>query len=93
MTDATLVRLVREHFEGLFPKSCSRCGRRFDTLRDYIRQTQRLGPAMSYDVEEGNWAPAEPLGTLVVSNCPAAPLSRFPPRACHCPGSMPDSTG
>lgn len=69
MTDATLVRLVREHFEGLFPKTCPRCGRRFQNLRDYITQTERIGPALSYDVEEGDWAPEQPLGTLVVANC------------------------
>ncbi len=69
MTDATLVRLVREHFEGLFPKVCARCGRRYESLRDYIRQTERIGPAIAYDVEEGDWAPVNPLGALVASNC------------------------
>ncbi len=70
MTDPGIVRLVRDHFEGLFPKVCPTCGRRFATLRDYVVATERLHPAISYDAELGDWAPARPIGTVAQANCP-----------------------
>jgi hypothetical protein len=70
MTDQEALHLVRQHFESLFPKTCSSCGRRFATLREYIVSTTRVGPAKSYDAELGDWKPAEPIGSLALSNCP-----------------------
>lgn len=69
MTDEEIIRLVREHFEGLFPKTCGNCGRRFASLRDYILKTERTGPAISYDIEIGDWEPTNPLGALVAAHC------------------------
>src|SRR5271169_6547346 len=70
MTEAEVVRIMREHLEGLFPKVCSNCSRRFATLREYLLATTHVGPAMSYDAEMGNWTPLRPLGTLTYANCP-----------------------
>jgi hypothetical protein len=69
MTDAEAVRMMREYFEGLFPRTCPKCGKHYGTVRDYILQTQPVGPAISYDVELGDWQPANPLGTFASGNC------------------------
>lgn len=69
MTDEVLIHLVRAHFEGLFPKECTTCRRRYESLRDYIIQTEKLGQPISHDIALGDWQPADPLGTLVVANC------------------------
>jgi hypothetical protein len=69
MNDEEILRLVREHFEGLFPKTCS-CGRRFATLREYIVDTEVVRGAISYDAASGNWKPAQFLGTWAFANCP-----------------------
>lgn len=69
MMDARLARMVRGHFERLFPRSCPRCGRSYASLRDFIEGTTRVGHPRSYDAEVGDWMPTEPLGTMTVSNC------------------------
>jgi hypothetical protein len=60
---------MREHLEGLFPKVCGNCHRRYATLREYLLKTDRVGPAIPYDVELGNWKPLTPIGTVTLSNC------------------------
>jgi hypothetical protein len=69
MHDEEIVGLVREHFEGLFPKTCS-CGRLFTTLREYILGTESIQGAVSYDAASGNWTPKKFLGTWAFANCP-----------------------
>jgi hypothetical protein len=69
-TDAEIVAMMRAHFEGLFPKECPNCRRRFATLRDYILATRRIGPAISYDAELQDWKTSNPIGAAAHSNCP-----------------------
>jgi hypothetical protein len=70
MTEAEVVKTLRGHFEGLFPRVCSKCGRRFANLQEYILVTQRIGPSVSYDAELGLWDTVQPIGSLVPANCP-----------------------
>ena len=70
MTDDEIIQMMREHFEGLFPKICANCGRRFETLREYILDTERLGGTISYDAEEGDWETTQPIGGVALANCP-----------------------
>lgn len=70
MTDAEALQAVRRHFESLFPRTCPNCGRRFETLREYILTTTRTGVAMSLDAEEGDWETRQPIGSLALANCP-----------------------
>lgn len=69
MTDAEAVRITRVHVENQFPKTCGCCGKVFATLGDYLVQTRHVGPPVSYDAEEGDWTPSDPLGTLSLANC------------------------
>jgi len=69
MTDEEIIRMMHEHFAGLFPKVCPNCGRCFATLREYILDTKRVGPTISYDAEEGDWEPTQPIGAFALSNC------------------------
>lgn len=70
MIEKQVLELLERHFLSLFPKTCTSCGRQFATLRDYIQTTTRIGPAQSYDAELGDWSPAQPVGSLVLANCP-----------------------
>ena len=70
MTDGEIIQMMREHFEGLFPKVCSKCGRRFATLREYILDTQRIGGTISYDAERDDWETTQPIGAVAHANCP-----------------------
>jgi len=70
MTESDVIRSMREHLEGQFPKVCPRCNRHFATLRDYLLTTKVAGSAMPYDAEMGDWNPTMPLGTYTFANCP-----------------------
>lgn len=70
MTDAEIVQMMRAHFEGLFPKVCPNCGRRYENVREYVENTTPTGPTISYDAELRDWKPAQPIGALAAANCP-----------------------
>ena len=69
ISDDEIIRMVREHFEGLFPKVCPNCGRRYATLREYILDTERIGATISYDAEMGDWETTQPIGAFALANC------------------------
>jgi hypothetical protein len=69
MTEDDVVRLVRAHIEGLFPRVCPNCGRRFGSLRDYLRMTTHLESPVLYDEIDGE-IPSDPLGPISFANCP-----------------------
>jgi hypothetical protein len=64
MTEAEVIRTMRGHLEGLFPKVCPNCKRSFATLREYILITKRLGAMISWDAELGDWNTIQPIGAL-----------------------------
>ncbi len=70
MPEADLMAVLYEHFVGLFPRRCARCGREFASLRHYIAETKPVGVTISYDAELGDWDPDRPLGTVALANCP-----------------------
>ena len=69
MTDDEIIQIMHEHFEGLFPKTCPKCGRRFETLKEYVLNTQPIGTTISYDAEIGDWETTQPLGGVALANC------------------------
>lgn len=69
MTEGEVVQVLRAYFESLFPKKCTNCNRSFATLREYILETKRLGPPVSYDAELGDWNPTQPVGSAALANC------------------------
>ena len=69
MTEEQVIRIIRDHLEGQFPKVCANCERRYTTFRNYLLNTSRLGSPMSYDAEIGDWQPLKPLGAFTHSNC------------------------
>jgi hypothetical protein len=69
-TDEEIIRMMKKHFEGLFPKICPKCSRRFETLSEYIRDVRRIGATMSYDAELGDWETTQPIGAVALANCP-----------------------
>jgi len=69
MNEAEVIKIMREHLEGLFPKNCGNCQRRFVTLKEYLLNTERVGSAMPYDADAGDWNPLRPMGTVAFANC------------------------
>ena len=68
MTESEAVDLIKAYIESQFPKSC-KCGRHFNSLRDYLQSTTHLGSPVSYDAAQGNWLPRNPIGTISLANC------------------------
>jgi hypothetical protein len=69
MTEDDVVHIVRSYIEGLFPKVCSNCGRRFVSLRDYLETTTHLANPILYD-DIAESIPPRPLGPLSLASCP-----------------------
>jgi hypothetical protein len=69
-TEAEIIQMFREFYEGLFPKTCSYCGRVFATLREYMLTSQRLWPSLNYDMELANYRAPRPMGGLAMASCP-----------------------
>jgi hypothetical protein len=69
MEEAEVIKRMRQHLEGLFPKVCGNCHRRYLTFREYLLNTKHSGPAIPYDAELGNWNPVKPIGTVTFANC------------------------
>jgi hypothetical protein len=69
MTEIEIVGMLRECSEGLFPRTCPKCGCPFATLREYIRASQPLWPTLSYDIELGDYETLHPIGILAMANC------------------------
>jgi len=70
VTEADVIKKMREHLEGQFPKVCNNCHCRFATLREYLQITKHRGAAMPYDADAGNWLPLKPIGTVSYADCP-----------------------
>ena len=60
---------MRAHIETKFPKSCSKCGRTFASLKEYLQTTTHVGNPVSYDADLKSWRPFKPVGTLSFANC------------------------
>lgn len=64
------VSLLRRHLEGRFPKVCVNCGRRFDSLHEYVQGTIPRGSPRSFDADLQDWETRSPIGSLAYADCP-----------------------
>ena len=69
MTEEDVIDTVIRHMKTQFPKNCKGCGHHFASLRDYCGYTTPVGSPVVYDLEMGDLAPKNPLGSLTFSNC------------------------
>jgi hypothetical protein len=69
MTEDQVINIIRTNVEQQFPKSCNTCGRRFSSLKEYLQNTVHIGKPHSYDAEQQDWRPHNPLGTYSFSDC------------------------
>lgn len=69
LSDDEAASIMHRHFASLFPKTCPRCQRSYESLRDYVQSTRPLGPTIAYDAELGDWHTTNPIGALILSNC------------------------
>ena len=70
MNEDEVIEIGKRYYESLFPRSCPNCQRQFQTLREYLLVTTRIGHAHSYDAEIGDWETENPIGTIMCTKCP-----------------------
>lgn len=69
MNENDVTKIVRDHINSQFPKACHCCGKRFNSLADYLKNTSHVGLPSSADAERGDWQPKKPIGTFSMANC------------------------
>lgn len=70
ITEAEVIRSIRDHLEGQFPKLCHVCNRSYGSFREFLLVTKPVGSTISHDAELNDWNPVAPLGTATYVNCP-----------------------
>jgi hypothetical protein len=69
MTEHEVIEIIKNHINRQFPKKCNACGRIYQSLADYLKNTNHLDDPISYDAESGNWQPTKLAGTASFANC------------------------
>ena len=69
MIEDQFINIILTHVKQQFPKNCNACGRRFNSLKEYLQNTVPVGKPHCYDAEVEDWRPRNPLGLLSFSNC------------------------
>jgi hypothetical protein len=69
LSDQEVIAIIRRHLESKFPKDCLRCGRRYDSLVDYLLGTTHLGDPISGDDARRIPEPTKLIGTISYANC------------------------
>ena len=69
MNEAELIEVALDHISSKFPKECKCCGKCYESFVDFARHTTYVGDPISYDAEEGDWKPLNPIGTIGMANC------------------------
>jgi hypothetical protein len=68
VTEDEVVQVVRSYIEGLFPKTCPKCGRRFDSLLEYLQGTTHLGSPYLHEASADR-DNTNPLGPIAHATC------------------------
>lgn len=69
LSEEQVVDIIHAAVEKLFPKDCAACGRRFNSMKEYLENTVHIGQPLSFDADEQDWQPSNPLGTFSFSDC------------------------
>lgn len=69
MDENKAVDITKKYIESQFPKTCPKCGMRFNSLAEYLLNTTHVGDPVSYDADDGDWTPKNPIGTASYATC------------------------
>ena len=69
MNENNVIDVIQAFIVKQFPKYCNACGKRYNSLAEYLRNTKPRGRPISYDAELGDWTPDQPIGTISTSSC------------------------
>ncbi len=69
MEEKDVIEIITTFISRQFPKDYACCGKRYHTLADYFKHTTQVDKPISYDAEDNDWKPKNPIGTMSISNC------------------------
>jgi len=69
MNEDEVIEALKTALEGLFPKNCTKCGRKFSTFKEFLLNTAHLGEPIFYDAVSGNTVHCPPYGIVAMFNC------------------------
>lgn len=69
LTEQAALQVLKEHFETMFPRNCSGCGRRFNDLREYFHETHSLGSMICNGGDAIDSTSTKPLLSITFANC------------------------
>ncbi len=64
-----IILLVIKFISNQFPRTCRCCGKTYYTIADYTQNTIQVGKPISYDADDGDWNPVNPIGLVSIANC------------------------
>jgi len=66
MKENDVIEIMRDFISKKFPKKCKCCGKQYNSLEEYLRNTTHTGKPMSYDAEIRKWEPVKPLKNSII---------------------------
>ena len=60
LSEERVVDIIKVAAVRFFPKICSCCGRRFNSMKEYLESTAHLSQPRSYDADMQDWQPKKP---------------------------------
>jgi hypothetical protein len=69
MTETDAIAIAKHYVSSLFPRTCRCCKREFVSFKDFITNTKPVGEVMSWDADQQDWEPNQPLGITALANC------------------------
>jgi hypothetical protein len=70
LTENDVIEIIHNYLKSNYPSECKNCGKQFDSLADYLRNTTHIGLPVSYDAIKGNWKLVKQIGTISMADCP-----------------------
>jgi hypothetical protein len=69
MTADEAIRLTKKYLLTQFPKSCGACGRRFETLAQYLRDTRQIESPVTFEPAGAERRKKKPAGVFSFAAC------------------------
>ncbi len=64
-----IINIIIKFISKQFPKKCTCCGKPYYSLADYTQNTIQVGKPISYDADDDDWSPINPIGLVSIANC------------------------
>lgn len=67
ISEEKAISLIIKHMNSQFPRNCKKCGKVYNTYKEFLLNTTRVGNPVPHDDDEK--LPKKPIGTYTYYNC------------------------